>query len=379
MLAAKFRIAALIFCLCSSIYVFSQSGAISATVTGEGTSYWDARQDCVRQALQQSLSQLVIVDRRIEDDKVIRDSIASTMNGFVDSFRVLSQSKLNNRVRITADVRVSESGITNFVLSGGKGTAQVDSSTLLGELARDDLARRSRSDILKRLLDGFPLHAFDAKITKVSLDPSSRGAVLATVQMSVSKGFVKALKAGLKTISRPGGDDGHTPDSLSLCLDSRIDDSQQWVGEGDCRTASVDFAGLNQQRITGDGQVYFLVWFSGSIPSPMIVSSEYWRISPYNPSGFLKIRGANELFSSSMYKSAGRSYGSIQISGAVRTYAIRIPKDRVPDGSGEIHILPIVVDNSMNPRMVVSLFDPAIPLDGTDFKQLVTQVLQDTY
>lgn len=376
-MTATVRIVLLTCCLCHPILFFAQGNAKPVTVTGIGSTYWNAREDCVRQALQQSLSQLVIVDRRISDDKVLRDSIISTMNGFVESFRVVRQSKLDNQVQITADIVVSKSGIENFVLSGGKTNAKIDSNTLLAELARDDLARKARSDVLKRLMDGFPLHAFDADIMEISLDPASRGAILAIVQVSLNRQFAKTLRVGLKAISRPGDYDNHTQDSLSLCLDSQRDDD--WVGAGACRTAAVDLAELNQQTIDISGQVYFLVWFSGSTASPIVLDSEYWKNTPYNPSRYLKIRGENALFSSGVYHSAGRNYSSIQISEAARTYAIRIPQNRIPPGSKSINVLPIIVTNSINPRVVMSLFDPTIPLNGPDFEQFVARVLEDNY
>src|ERR1017187_6391827 len=107
-------------------------------VTGEGSSYWDAREDCVRQALQQSLPQLVIADRRIEDDRVVRDSVLSTMNGFVESFWVLEQSETNGLFRLKAEVQISASDIENFVLASGRGSARINTNSLLGDITRDD-------------------------------------------------------------------------------------------------------------------------------------------------------------------------------------------------------------------------------------------------
>jgi len=174
-------------------------------VTGEGSSYWDAREDCVRQALQQSLPQLVIAGRHIEDDRVVRDSVLSTMNGFVESFRVLEQSETKGSVRLKAEVEISQTDIENFVLASGKGSARISSSSLLGEIGRDDLARTSRSEILKHLFEGFPTKAFDVWVKKVEVDPINRGQIVATVEVQVNKKFVNNLKNGLRVIGRPGG------------------------------------------------------------------------------------------------------------------------------------------------------------------------------
>jgi hypothetical protein len=47
---------------------------------------YEARQYAVRQALQQTVEQLVISQQVVRNDKLVMDRIISTMNGFVSLF-----------------------------------------------------------------------------------------------------------------------------------------------------------------------------------------------------------------------------------------------------------------------------------------------------
>lgn len=81
------------------------------------------------------------------------------MNGFVESFRILEQSAPNGHVQIKAEVQISTSGIENFVLSGGKGSARIDTRGVCSHLEalKRILWGLSRSTIFLRISHGtFP-------------------------------------------------------------------------------------------------------------------------------------------------------------------------------------------------------------------------------
>ncbi len=355
---------------------FGAERSSTATVTGEGGTYWEARQDCIRQAVQQTVPQLVIADRRIEADKVVKDTVLSTMNGFVDSFHVVQQWSEDRKIRMKAEVRISLSGIENFVLSQGKGGAKFDSDTLLSNLTKDDLARDSRTAIIKRLFDGFPARAFDASIQAISPDPQNRAKVLVTIDVQTNRMFVKNLKSALRIISRPGEGDYKTPELAKFCLDANVVDTDN--GNRECRTAEVNFSGLGQRRYEAGGYVYFLVWFSGSSASPLLLESEYLRLNRYQPSSPITLNGVgNVLFGSTLINGAGHLEAMIHLTEATRRYDIRIPKEKIPEGSKEVHALPIFVDHNSQSRVLLSLFAPPVAVDSDEFRSFVADIINE--
>jgi hypothetical protein len=367
----------LFICASSCVRASAEQKPIAVAVTGQGTTYWDARQDCIRQALQQTLPQLVVADRRIENDKVVRDSVLSTMNGFVDSFQVINQSTVNSQTVIRAEVGISVSGIENFVLTSGKGSAQFDGSTLLGNLSRDDLARKSRSEIIERTFDGFPSRAFDVKVKRIAPDPNERGVVTATIEMQVNKQFLKNLKNVLKVTGRPGDKTNSHHDVDTFCFDRNLDELSSTVG-GNCTAVEVEFAQLKQQFLTSDSHVNFLVWFSDSSAPPIFLPSSKLVWFQSNPVPREAGPGSPPFYSLAIV-SGGRNgletSGKFGIAEIVSTFAVRIPKEEIPDGAKEIYFMPLFCDRDGG--VLLQLFEPGVSPSSEEFKRYVGDVVHD--
>ena len=365
-------IAAVILCLAALIVPScTAAGTVkdsAVTVVGTGESFWQARQDCIRQALQQTVAQLVIADRRIENDRITRDSIISTMNGFVDSFEVLKQYSDHGRVQLEAKVTVSVSGIENFVLSSNNGSTHIDSNTLLGNLDRDELARESNSQMISRLLDGFPSRALEVEIRSVAPDPNAKNTVRVVVSIKINKEFVHNLKTALKHIAYPGQDDYKTPDVLKLCFDSSDTDLLDHP-RTDCWTTKINTASLKQQTFGSGGWVAFLVWFTAPDTKPLLIPAAYLRKAS---AGFesLGLYTGDVVFSSK--KGLGnQGGGAIFITEGTRLFEMQIPKTDIPPGAKEIHAVPFFVDVNKGNDVLTGLFSPAVQVKSAAFEQII--------
>jgi hypothetical protein len=60
----------------------AETPSIEVSVTGTGPTYEEAKADTVKKALQLALKQLVIVDRIVSENEVVRDRVLSTSSSF---------------------------------------------------------------------------------------------------------------------------------------------------------------------------------------------------------------------------------------------------------------------------------------------------------
>jgi type IV secretory pathway TrbF-like protein len=97
----------------SALSIFGPNPTITAQdkdktvrVLGHGVNVSEARQDAIRQALQETMKQLVVVDRAVSADAIIRDKVLSTMNGYVEHFSEIKIVKEDGNVTVEADVTV---------------------------------------------------------------------------------------------------------------------------------------------------------------------------------------------------------------------------------------------------------------------------------
>ncbi len=173
--------------------------AIIKTV-GTGSTIDEARNDAIRQALQETMQQLIVVDRIIKDDQIIRDKIMSTMNGYIEDFKELSIEKEENNIKMMAEVTVSRSRIENFIAPGNANVGNVSGSGLFAESQREIVQRKVRGEIFDRLFRGFPSEVMEVKIDAIKPDVHDPSVFNLFVTVSYSKSWINALMSTLGTL-----------------------------------------------------------------------------------------------------------------------------------------------------------------------------------
>lgn len=201
----------LLLLLGPSSSVLGQSPSIeqlTVEVVGVGDSYEVARADAVRKAMQQTLPQLVIVERIVSEDALLRDRVLSTSNGFVESYSEKSVTESDLGISVTADISVSASRIRNYlgVLSTQGG--EVDGG-LLGAAVQRRLAqqqaeanqRLARREIFERVFERWPLAAVNIELLQVQIDPKNPKVLVLSLEQTYKQSFVDLLTDTLDTLS----------------------------------------------------------------------------------------------------------------------------------------------------------------------------------
>lgn len=191
-------------------------------VKGFGATEADARQDAVRAALQQTMQQLIVTDRVIRDDQIVRDRIMSTMNGYVETFARVGGGQADSGVYVEADVTVSPSRITNFIAGTSSTASEVDGGSLFAESQRDIDQRRSRGEIFDRLLEGYPGSAMQTRVLSIVPDAHSAGDFVMKVEVSYAEGWAHAFTSGLQALSASTASVAIGPNACADCFQAKL-------------------------------------------------------------------------------------------------------------------------------------------------------------
>ena len=184
-------------------------GSVSVEVTGTGTSKWSAQSDAIRQALQQTLKQLVIADRAVSDNEVLKDQVISTLNGFVEKFEIINETSIEGGWELKCKITVSPSRIAAYVATGKQSSAsvQTDGNTMLAAVSAAQEQRKANTALALRVLDGFPWNVIDARIT--SLDPlPTQDKVVVNIGVRFNASFLQ----NIKDVANELPSDGNVPD-----------------------------------------------------------------------------------------------------------------------------------------------------------------------
>jgi len=187
---------------------FADRPNITVTVSGSGATVDDAKTDAIRHALQQALRQLMVVDRMIDGDEIIRDRIMSTMNGYIDAFRTKGIERAANGFVVEAEITVSPSRIENFIGVSTGGNGSIAGAQLLAEQDRraaQTLATKAqqiaRGEIFDRLLRGFPADDLSLRVTNVALPVEDSHILKIRFRYEYKPTFVNALTATVEALA----------------------------------------------------------------------------------------------------------------------------------------------------------------------------------
>lgn len=300
--------AIILFLAAPAGYAAAQGDA-AVRVTGRGETAYEARQDAVRQALQQTVEQLVISQQVVKNDKLVMDRIISTMNGFVSQFAPVRTWTEKGSVLIEADIVVSETRITNFVSLTKIGRTAVNSDNILAAAQAEKLAQKTRGEMLAALFQGFPGRApLEASPLSIAMNKADPDFLDVETTVRFAPGFISSLRAGLKTLGAKSPMElcrgvpyfdpyynlspcRHPPNSVMICFKSHDSHIYHYSRseldrEADCLTLpDVDLRVLGyvpyaDERPSpppdykGDAESYYDAWTQTAVPYVLLVSGE---------------------------------------------------------------------------------------------------------
>ena len=185
----------------------AQNQTVTHILEGAGETLFDAKQDAIRQALQLSLEQLIVVDRAISDTDIIRDRVISTMNGYVESFDLLDVQQSTGSFRVQAEISISESRIQNFVGVAVGSDSVIDGGSLFAEQNRqlaeeqaEELQRQVRGEIFDRLFRGYPTDMLDVELVNIELVDGDPGLADLSFLITYKQGFIDAFVGTLEEL-----------------------------------------------------------------------------------------------------------------------------------------------------------------------------------
>ncbi|MDZ7790355.1 MAG: hypothetical protein U5L08_07680 [Xanthomonadales bacterium] len=182
-------------------------------------------------------------DRIISQGEIVKDQILTTLNGFIHDVTIVSSDRTSHgEIVIVIDVEVSEQAIANFVSIVEGSAASVDGESVFAEAERARKHSAVVSDVLMRIMDGYPRDAVE--VTPSGVTVSADGNLLIDFELGPVSSFYTSLRQTLEALSMdsfPAGGGSRLIVDLAgmqsvACVqeDSRVEGASWKYEEFDC-------------------------------------------------------------------------------------------------------------------------------------------------
>ena len=85
-------------------------------VLGTGKNFEEARLNGFQLAVEMAVGSIVVTEKQVTNNILIRDQIVRHSSGYVDDFKIIEQSGSNLRYTVVMDVKVKSSQIAEVIL-----------------------------------------------------------------------------------------------------------------------------------------------------------------------------------------------------------------------------------------------------------------------
>lgn len=189
-------------------------------VTGVGRTFDEAKNNGFSVAIEKAVGSVLLVDKELRNDKLTRDDILSHSAGYVDDYKVISQSNQRGQVVLVMDVDVKHSRIAERMLNRGGSEGKLDGNRLGAQYQSYMTERGSGDKLLNNLLSDFPSRAMEVKQGRIDfmLDNRRNSVIIVPYEITWDKRYLNSMEEVLSILHDTSS--GHEYNIVCRCYPS---------------------------------------------------------------------------------------------------------------------------------------------------------------
>jgi len=207
----KIMIVSILLLAQTAIYNISISSADElektekVVVTGIGVDADKARQNAIRNAVEQVVGTYISSDTMVKDSALISDEILSYSSGYVKESRIISTDKDDYLIKIKLEALVVTTKLKRKIQALNITVKKVDGNSLFGEAFSKATTAKSGNEQLLKILSKYPQAAYHTEIGKPEIlsvnHDTNQAKVKINLKLNFDNDFISEFEAILKAVS----------------------------------------------------------------------------------------------------------------------------------------------------------------------------------
>lgn len=183
-------------------YQGNESTKTVRNVTGVGSTFNEAKNNGFSVAIEKAVGSVMLVDKEMRNDKLTRDDILSHSAGYVDNYKVISQTNSRGQVVVVMDVDVKHSRIADRMMQRGGSEGKLDGNRMATQYNSYMNERKTGDQFFASLSNDFPKRAFNVTQgqSKFMLDSQRNSVIVVPYEITWDKRYLTALGESLSVL-----------------------------------------------------------------------------------------------------------------------------------------------------------------------------------
>ncbi|MCM0081827.1 hypothetical protein L4X63_09520 [Geomonas sp. Red32] len=188
----------------SAVWADEPEKVEKVTVVGFGTTVDQARQDAIRNAVEQVVGTFVSSDTMVQNSSLIKDEILSFSGGYVREFKVINIDSVNDAFKLKAEAVVVSTKLKRKIEALNIAMKEVDSDSLFAEALSKSQKSVDGSLMFNKIMAKYPQAAYEISIGKPEIASTTAEVANIFVPTTVvwDKRFLEELKATLSQVAK---------------------------------------------------------------------------------------------------------------------------------------------------------------------------------
>lgn len=171
--------------------------------TGTGNTYEEAKNNAFKEVIEYQVGVVIASERESYNEKLVKNEILAYSSAFVDEYKIISQQKVNGKVHLVMDVKLSLLRLSDRILSKGKDSKSLDGAKHDNQY-KSFLENKQNGDrILASVLNDYPRRAYDVKQSEyvIKLDAYRNPTLIVPYQLSWNPNYVASFLDAIRLVS----------------------------------------------------------------------------------------------------------------------------------------------------------------------------------
>jgi hypothetical protein len=171
-------------------------------VSGQGSTFEEAKQNAFRTAIEFAAGSVVTSERESHNYKLVKDEILVYSAGYVSDYKIISTIKSGNQVQVIVDVQVASSKLSDRILGLGKEVKNFDTDKHGNQYQTYIYGKSNGDKLLMQVLNDYPTKAYTITqgVHQLKVDAYRNAIIEIPLELKWNYNFIVSFNEALKIL-----------------------------------------------------------------------------------------------------------------------------------------------------------------------------------